>query len=114
MREVTGASSANVVSNTTTIDSVAGSSRAGDIASNSVNASAPVPKKKICCACPTTKKLRDECMVMHGEEACTKWIEAHKECLRSEGFSVWLLYLLNGMRQTKDLKQYGRSMVKPA
>ncbi|KAG5254982.1 cytochrome oxidase copper chaperone-related family protein [Salix suchowensis] len=25
------------------------------------------PKKKICCACPETKKLRDECMVEHGE-----------------------------------------------
>ncbi|GJP32626.1 hypothetical protein CLOM_g17238 [Closterium sp. NIES-68] len=46
------------------------------------------PKKKICCACPTTKKLRDECIVEHGEEACTKWIEAHKQCLRSEGFNV--------------------------
>ncbi|KAM0942745.1 putative cytochrome c oxidase copper chaperone, cysteine alpha-hairpin motif superfamily [Dioscorea sansibarensis] len=46
------------------------------------------PKKKICCACPDTKKLRDECIVMHGEVACTKWIEAHKRCLRAEGFNV--------------------------
>ncbi|KAI3903941.1 hypothetical protein MKW92_047384 [Papaver armeniacum] len=46
------------------------------------------PKKKICCACPETKKLRDECIVQHGEDACTKWIEAHKICLRSEGFNV--------------------------
>ncbi|MCL7034629.1 hypothetical protein MKW94_030102 [Papaver nudicaule] len=46
------------------------------------------PKKKICCACPETKKLRDECIVQHGEDACTKWIEAHKVCLRSEGFNV--------------------------
>ena len=46
------------------------------------------PKKKICCACPDTKKLRDECIVEHGEAACTKWIEAHKQCLRAEGFSV--------------------------
>ncbi|XVF18839.1 hypothetical protein REPUB_Repub11eG0057300 [Reevesia pubescens] len=36
------------------------------------------PKKKICCACPETKKLRDECIVEHGEEACAKWIEAHR------------------------------------
>ncbi|MBA0818943.1 hypothetical protein Gohar_028451 [Gossypium harknessii] len=36
------------------------------------------PKKKICCACPETKKLRDECIVQHGEEACAKWIEAHR------------------------------------
>ncbi|CAJ1978566.1 unnamed protein product [Sphenostylis stenocarpa] len=46
------------------------------------------PKKKICCACPDTKKLRDECMVEHGEAACAKWIEAHRLCLRAEGFNV--------------------------
>lgn len=46
------------------------------------------PKKKICCACPETKKLRDECIVEHGEAACAKWIEAHKQCLRAEGFNV--------------------------
>lgn len=45
-------------------------------------------KKKICCACPDTKKLRDECIVEHGEEACAKWIEAHRMCLRAEGFNV--------------------------
>ncbi|KAL8032119.1 hypothetical protein ABFX02_13G073800 [Erythranthe guttata] len=46
------------------------------------------PKKKICCACPDTKKLRDECVVEHGESSCEKWIEAHKRCLRAEGFNV--------------------------
>lgn len=46
------------------------------------------PKKKICCACPDTKQLRDECIVQHGEEACAKWIEAHLKCLRAEGFNV--------------------------
>ncbi|KNA07714.1 hypothetical protein SOVF_169340 [Spinacia oleracea] len=46
------------------------------------------PKKKICCACPDTKKLRDECIVQNGEDACGKWIEAHKQCLRAEGFNV--------------------------
>ncbi|KAL6633385.1 hypothetical protein ACP70R_026056 [Stipagrostis hirtigluma subsp. patula] len=46
------------------------------------------PKKKICCACPDTKRLRDECIVEHGESACAKWIEAHKRCLRAEGFKV--------------------------
>ncbi|CAM8974253.1 unnamed protein product [Rhodiola kirilowii] len=48
----------------------------------------PKPKKKICCACPDTKKLRDECIVEHGEDACSKWIEAHLKCLRAEGFNV--------------------------
>ncbi|XP_078442974.1 cytochrome c oxidase copper chaperone 2-like [Wolffia australiana] len=46
------------------------------------------PKKRICCACPDTKRLRDECIVEHGEEACGKWIEAHLRCLRAEGFNV--------------------------
>ncbi|CAL5200890.1 unnamed protein product [Lathyrus oleraceus] len=45
-------------------------------------------KKKICCACPDTKRLRDECIVENGEDACAKWIEAHRLCLRSEGFNV--------------------------
>ncbi|KAI3703871.1 hypothetical protein L1987_74067 [Smallanthus sonchifolius] len=53
-----------------------------------VAASETKPKKKICCACPDTKKLRDECVVEHGESACSKWIEAHRLCLRSEGFNV--------------------------
>ncbi|KAL6954394.1 hypothetical protein U1Q18_040854 [Sarracenia purpurea var. burkii] len=46
------------------------------------------PKKKMCCACPDTKKLRDECIVEKGEAACSKWIEAHLKCLRAEGFNV--------------------------
>eukprot|EP00741_Cyanophora_paradoxa_P002142 tig00000553_g2077.t1 len=60
-----------------------------------VPASAPAPangeapkKKKICCACPETKKARDECIVENGEAACEKFIEAHKVCLRKEGFDV--------------------------
>ena len=46
--------------------------------------------KKMCCACPTTKKARDECVVMRGEEsgACDGLIEAHLKCLRAEGFDV--------------------------
>lgn len=46
------------------------------------------PKKKICCACPESKKARDECIVLNGEEACKELIEAHKRCLRKEGFNV--------------------------
>ena len=70
----------------------------GNATSQDVGPTAPVnvapaveaggPKKKICCACPETKKLRDDCVVEHGEDACTKWIEAHKQCLRKEGFNV--------------------------
>lgn len=46
--------------------------------------------KPICCCCPDTKKARDECVVFKGEEDpdCVKLIEAHKMCLRDEGFDV--------------------------
>lgn len=46
--------------------------------------------KPICCCCPDTKVPRDECVVRLGEENpdCMKLIEAHKECLRAEGFNV--------------------------
>jgi cytochrome c oxidase assembly protein subunit 17 len=53
--------------------------------------SKPTIKKeglKICCACPETKKRRDECIIENGESACEKLIEAHKVCLRAAGFDI--------------------------
>ena len=44
--------------------------------------------KKICCACPETRKVRDECVTHNGEDACAESIEKHKLCLRAEGFNV--------------------------
>jgi Cytochrome C oxidase copper chaperone (COX17) len=35
-----------------------------------------------------TQQKRDECMVLNGEEKCGELIEAHKRCLRKEGFNV--------------------------
>ncbi|EFA75384.1 hypothetical protein PPL_11461 [Heterostelium album PN500] len=49
---------------------------------------AAAPKKKICCACPDTKKLRDECILTNGEDKCFEFIEKHKMCLRAEGFDI--------------------------
>ncbi|KAK9763799.1 Cytochrome c oxidase copper chaperone [Basidiobolus ranarum] len=51
---------------------------------------APQEEKKLkpCCACPETKKARDQCVFDNGEENCSKFIEAHKECLRSHGFKI--------------------------
>ncbi|KAL1915538.1 uncharacterized protein VTP21DRAFT_6662 [Calcarisporiella thermophila] len=46
------------------------------------------PRPKPCCACPETKKARDECMLFNSEESCRDLIEAHKECMRSFGFKV--------------------------
>lgn len=34
------------------------------------------------------RKPRDECVMMKGEENCAEFIEAHKKCLRAEGFNV--------------------------
>lgn len=55
---------------------------------------APVPvnadgkKLKPCCACPETKKARDQCIIEKGETNCQDLIEAHKACMRSYGFKV--------------------------
>ncbi len=45
-------------------------------------------KLRPCCACPETRKTRDECILENGEANCTKFIEEHKECLRRHGFKV--------------------------
>lgn len=70
---------------------VVGTTPTATTAPPSADAGAAAPKKptcRICCACPDTRKVRDECIVMHGEEECAKLIEAHKVCLRAEGFNV--------------------------
>jgi len=46
------------------------------------------PKCKACCACPETKKIRDECVMQKGEENCGDLIEKHKQCMRDLGFKV--------------------------
>ena len=43
---------------------------------------------KPCCACPETKKPRDECIMEKGEENCGDLIEAHKQCMRALGFKI--------------------------
>ncbi|XP_003694764.1 cytochrome c oxidase copper chaperone [Apis florea] len=43
---------------------------------------------KPCCACPETKKARDDCIITKGEENCRDLIEAHKICMRSLGFNI--------------------------
>ncbi|EAL63037.1 hypothetical protein DDB_G0288831 [Dictyostelium discoideum AX4] len=58
------------------------------IAETNTTTEVAAPKKKMCCACPETKKVRDECIVANGEEKCAALIELHKVCLRKEGFDV--------------------------
>ncbi|GBF94752.1 cytochrome c oxidase copper chaperone [Raphidocelis subcapitata] len=59
-------------------------------AAGAATGDAAKPKKKICCACPDTKRIRDTCIAERGEEHpyCAALIEAHKQCLRLEGFNV--------------------------
>ena len=45
-------------------------------------------KCKPCCACPETRKARDECIFNHGEEACQDLIKSHQDCMRSMGFNI--------------------------
>ena len=45
-------------------------------------------KLKPCCVCLDTKKVRDECVLLNGEENCRDLIEAHKKCLRDLGFEI--------------------------
>ena len=45
-------------------------------------------KPKPCCACPETRKARDECIFEKGEENCIKYIELHKECMKGYGYIV--------------------------
>ena len=46
------------------------------------------PSCKACCACPQTKSVRDECVIINGEENCSKEIEAHRACMREAGFNI--------------------------
>ena len=46
------------------------------------------PACKACCACPKTKSVRDECVIINGEENCSKEIEAHRACMREAGFNI--------------------------
>ncbi|KAG0205024.1 Cytochrome c oxidase copper chaperone [Mortierella sp. GBA30] len=43
---------------------------------------------KPCCACPETKKARDNCVFTNGEENCLDFIKAHQQCLRDLGFKI--------------------------
>ena len=46
------------------------------------------PVLKPCCACPETKKARDECILQNGQDACLQTIEAHIACMKAHGFDI--------------------------
>eukprot|EP00965_Chrysotila_dentata_P252880 6210927-Pleurochrysis_carterae.AAC.1 len=62
--------------------------QSAEAASTGAGEQPAAPPKRICCACPETRKLRDECIANQGEEHCERFIEAHKQCLRAEGFKI--------------------------
>ncbi|VDP35104.1 unnamed protein product [Soboliphyme baturini] len=45
-------------------------------------------KPKPCCACPETRRARDECIIEKGPDMCEALIEAHRKCMRQFGFEV--------------------------
>jgi len=62
-----------------------------DVAPAEVPAEAPAADAaplKACCACPDTKKERDECIMQKGEAECGHLIEAHKACMVALGFNI--------------------------
>jgi cytochrome c oxidase assembly protein subunit 17 len=66
----------------------ASDNRAGAVVGSKQTDEKPTKPKRICCACPETKLERDQCIIQNGEEACAMLVEAHKICLRAEGFDV--------------------------
>ncbi|KAK3811959.1 MAG: cytochrome c oxidase copper chaperone-like protein, partial [Benniella sp.] len=61
-------------------------------ATSATGSTAPLGKDgkplKPCCACPETKKARDNCVLNNGEENCLELIKAHQQCLRDLGFKI--------------------------
>ena len=50
-------------------------------------------KVKPCCACPETKKARDNCLLFassadQAENECREFIEKHRACMASYGFKI--------------------------
>ncbi|CAD8066075.1 unnamed protein product [Paramecium sonneborni] len=46
----------------------------------------PQEECKACNPCPETRQLRDECIILNGEEQCKKEMENHRICLKKQGF----------------------------
>lgn len=59
-----------------------------DNSQNTISTNDASKKLKPCCACPDTKKARDECIIRHGEENCIHFINMHKQCMKSHGFII--------------------------
>jgi len=60
----------------------------GENSSDKLPVDADGKKLKPCCACPETRKPRDECIAEKGEENCRDLIDAHLSCMRALGFKI--------------------------
>ncbi|EPY15782.1 cytochrome c oxidase assembly protein subunit 17 [Strigomonas culicis] len=47
---------------------------------------AKTPACRICCACPTERRYRDECVLLKGTDECETEINNFYKCLLKEGF----------------------------
>lgn len=45
-------------------------------------------KRKPCCVCKMSKRLRDNCIRNNDEDVCIDFIKAHKLCLQAKGFRI--------------------------
>jgi hypothetical protein len=45
-------------------------------------------RKKPCCVCKATKRLRDQCLRNNEEQMCFEFVLAHKVCLKAKGYNV--------------------------
>jgi cytochrome c oxidase assembly protein subunit 17 len=64
-----------------------GSSSAAAAAAAAPAAGGKTPTCKICCACPAERRVRDECYIFKGAEACRDEIDRFYKCLLTEGFT---------------------------
>ena len=55
---------------------------------NNNNSGGNPTEMRPCCACPDTRRERDDCVLLRGEENCHEFIEKHRVCLQSYGFIV--------------------------
>ena len=55
---------------------------------NEITKNTEQQKCRPCCACLETRRPRDNCLAIHGEEGCTDLILAHKECMKKLGYNI--------------------------
>ena len=78
----------NIENSRNNMNAKSSSSKSTNTSSTKVNS--PKEKKRPCCVCKETRAARDLCVAEFGPDHlnCIKLIEAHKQCLRDEGFKV--------------------------